>query len=169
MIAIIDAYNFIHCHPAFERTLLSNLRASRDAMIRECLAWRRARGDLEVIYLVFDGSSEVFVGAPERYPGIEIVYSESGREADDVIIDILAGLRSASRKAVVVSNDNYVINNARAFGAATSSVEAFYDRMRRGGRVKTSGRAKEAKASREVPPELADEITREYKKILGID
>ena len=168
MIVLMDAYNFIHAIPELEGTLSLGLRASRDGLIRLCLSWNRERGDIELIYLVFDGSSEVYVEEAQKYPGLAILYSESGQEADDVIIDVLAQMGSRGKKIVVVSNDNYVINNSRAFGAEAVRAQDFYQRMKhknlRAGKTQSfSGKLSE------MPPHLADDITRAYKKHLGID
>jgi len=165
MIVIIDGYNFIHAVPELERYLLSDLKSARQALIRECQRWFGARGDIQRFYIVFDGSSDVNFGA-DHYSGVEVIFSETGEEADDRIVDLLSTLPAGS--ATVVSNDNYVANNSRAYGAHIMSVGAFCGFADRKGAKQDQPR-RDRQAKKRIPPGVAEEITKAYKKYLGID
>ena len=164
MILVLDGYNVVHALRDFEKHLDQSLKAARDRLILACRDLAGKRGDIEKILIVFDGSSEYSFYPPEQFPGVEIIYTETGEDADDRIIVLLESLRQRTVK--VVSNDNYVSNHARAYGADALSAKEFYAFARkiRGGKPE-----KETSARGDLPGDKAREITEEYKRYLGLE
>ena len=165
MVYILDAYNVLHKMRRFGPALDQNLRAAREALVNACTALMQARGDVTSVILVFDGRSE-FRDLPQNAPpGIQLVFSETGEDADDRITLVLEELPKKSQKCVV-SDDNSVRNHARAYGVRSISVAEF-ERLLQAGENK--GRIKSGLPEKfSLPSNLADDITREYKKKLGL-
>ena len=167
MILILDGYNVIHAAAELERVLDRGLRPAREALLRFCVELLACRKDIEKIVIVFDGSSEVFYsdGSGSLSAGLDVIYTETKEEADDRILEYLGNL-GRRPSVVVVSNDNYVFNNARAFGARVISVSEFCA-LRRHSPKKARSRTGDSAAA-EISPALARDITESYKKQLGI-
>jgi len=165
MILIIDAYNVIHAVPVFESKLDRSLHASREYLTSVCRTYQAERGDVEKIILVFDGSTEVAWARNQRVAGIEAVYTETGEDADDRIIEILR-VRRPNEPVVVVSNDNYVCNNSRALGAKVISSADFYASVTR--KNKPLEKRRHSQSTGKAASKHANAITAEYKKHLGI-
>ena len=166
MIYILDAYNVIHKIQTLERTLDQNLRSARDGLVTLCQRTVTERGDISKIILVFDGKSE-FNDLPQTsVPKIELVFSETNEDADERIATILEKLAKIRNK-MVVSDDNFVRNHARAYEARVMSVSEFEQltRPKRNQRNKLDPPEK----SFLLPSNIADEITKAYKKKLGLD
>ncbi|MCM8776134.1 MAG: NYN domain-containing protein [Candidatus Omnitrophica bacterium] len=167
MVILIDAYNVIHAIRCLEETLDKGLRASREHLIRLCQAYQAQRGDVEKIILVFDGSTEVCPSSePAKIRGVEVVYTETGEDADERIVEMLQS-RRFKIPVVVVSNDHYVSNHSRALGARVISAAEFYAAFMRKRRSRDG--SPYAESSKKVSDALAREITAEYKRHLKID
>jgi len=163
---ILDGYNVIHAHRECESKLAVSLQVARDHLIHFCEGLVRRRGDFKRMLIVFDGKSEFAHLPPYQHPSIEVIYTESGEDADDRIIRLLDHFKNKT-SLCVVSNDNYVINHARAYGAAWIDVAAFFDLDKnKKNRVK---REKIETHSSELPEKVARHITEEYKKYLGME
>jgi len=55
---------------------------------------------------------------------VTAVYTHSHKEADDKILEIIQGIKKPG-SATVISNDNFIYNNSRAYGAFVKSSEEF--------------------------------------------
>ena len=166
MIFVLDGYNVLHAIPVFEKELENSLRSARDLLVRVCAELRQRRRDIEEIVIVFDGSSDFYFPGESGPPGVRTIYTESREDADDRILEVLESL-GRSKDVTVVSNDNYVANNARAFGVKIVSAVEFYSLVEK---KKDSAHGKgPAAANSKLPPHLASGITAEYKKFLGIE
>jgi predicted RNA-binding protein with PIN domain len=164
MIYILDAYNVIHKMRAFESALDIDLRAAREALAALCGSLKQTRGDITSFILVFDGRSE-FQGLPQSSPpGVRLIFSETGEDADDRITSVIEELPAKSAKCIV-SDDNSVRNHARAYGVRSVSVAEFAALANQ-----TFQKPKKSVSSgeKQLPPGLADKITESYKKFLGL-
>ena len=121
---VLDGYNVIHAVPELERQLDRSLEAARAALISLCAAYRARRGDIERLYVVFDGREEVGSGSVERRDGVTVLFSHRPEEADARILRVIRAEGQRGR-FVVVSNDNEIANNARALGAQIISAAEF--------------------------------------------
>lgn len=165
MIYILDAYNVIHKTPALAAALDQDLRRAREALIHLCSEWAGSRGGISKIILVFDGKSQ-FRDLPQSSPAkIELVFSETGEAADERIVAVMEDLGEKAAKCVV-SDDNFVRNQARAFKARALSVREFNQNIIGGGTK--SKNAKSSSSKRSLSNKEADEITAAYKRYLGL-
>ena len=164
MLFILDAYNVIHKIPELEICLERDLRTARDALTGLCQQLLSKRGDIQQIILVFDGNSR-FRHLPQIHPPkIKIVFSETEEDADEKIVDVLEE-KSGRVEKVVVSDDNFVRNHARAYKARVMKAAEFYSLIRK----TRSRQLPEAGGERKpLAPSLADAITLHYKKALGL-
>jgi predicted RNA-binding protein with PIN domain len=165
---ILDAYNLIHKVAPLERLLDQSLEAARDELIRLCFGFKRKRSDVKKIIIVFDGRSE-FAGLPqESLSGLQIIFTNTSEDADDRIIQVLEGI-DRSAHVYVVSDDNYVHNQARAHRATPLKAADFFNELI----ARTQGKAKlpassETFQEKSISPKEARALTDEYRKHLGI-
>ena len=165
MLYILDAYNVIHKIRGLDRALDKDLRAAREALVALCAGYASGRGDVSKIILVFDGKTE-FHGLPNPAPSkIKIIFSDTGEDADERIILVLEELSKQPRKCVV-SDDNFVRNQARAHQTPVMSVAEFETKVRGLKKPKAGGTSSSEKSR--LPQNLADQITAAYKKELGL-
>ncbi|MBF0215514.1 MAG: NYN domain-containing protein [Candidatus Omnitrophica bacterium] len=115
-ILIIDGYNAIYAIAPAREKLRVGLKQARDYILSLCGEFVRSSGFIDDFRVVFDGD--------DRYRDIEkligrlsekTVFSRKG-EGDNKIIHMIREC-SGKNKVIVASNDNYVRNNARAYGA----------------------------------------------------
>lgn len=164
MIYILDAYNVIHKIKSLETALDKDLRSSREALVNLCRNLLQTRGGITKIILVFDGRSEFRGLSHPSPPRVEMVFSETGEEADEKIVEVLESLGKNTRKCVV-SDDNFVRNQARAYQTQTVTVAEF-ELLSRPRTAKNNPSS--APKSSSLSQAAADKITAEYKKQLGL-
>ena len=126
---ILDGYNVTHAVPELARHLDRSLQAAREELVRLCQAYRARRGDIGKLYVVFDGRDADAPVAHARQGGVTVLFTRKPEEADQRILRVIEAEGRRAR-CVVVSNDNEVCNNARAFGAGILSAQAFYLKAR---------------------------------------
>ena len=161
---ILDGYNVIHAVPELARHLDRSLQSAREALVRRCETYRARRGDIGRLYVVFDGRDAQAFGSPEQSDGsVTVCFTQKPQEADERMLRLIESQSTGSR-CVVVSNDNEVFNNARAFGAGVMSVEAFYQQARPADTRRPHPRAGPGKAT--LPARDAQQITDAYRKHL---
>ena len=81
------------------------------------------------VTLVFDGANVAGVRPPRR-PGLRMVFSAAGQEADEVVVDEVAA-RPPEVPVLVVSSDAWVRNRAEALGAQVLPSAVFLALLRR--------------------------------------
>lgn len=164
MLYILDAYNVIHKSRSFAAALDRELREARESLAEACAALKRTRGGISGFILVFDGRSEFRDLTHAAPPGVQIVFSETGESADERITELLETLPPKPDKCVV-SDDNFVRNQARAFCAKSISVSEF-EILLDPSRARTPARS--AVSEKHLPSFIASKITEEYRKTLGL-
>jgi len=143
---VLDGYNVIHAVPQLARQLDRSLEAARDALVSLCREYRAARGDIERLYVIFDGD-EAYAGGPHgEHGGVTVLFTPRSEEADERILQLIRADGGRSR-FVIVSNDTYIFNNARVHGARVIPVQEFY------------GKIRPARTTRSNPFAAADEMT----------
>jgi predicted RNA-binding protein with PIN domain len=161
---ILDGYNVIHAVPELARHLDRSLQSAREALVRLCREYRARRGDIGRLYVVFDGRGAHAFGSPKPQDGrVTVCFTQQPQEADERILRVIESQRAGSR-CVVVSNDNEVFNNARAFGARVMSAQAFYEQARPASLRRPHPRASPGKAI--LSSRDAQQITEAYRKHL---
>jgi len=154
---IVDGYNVIHKIPSLEQQLGNSLEAARKALVELV---KRSKPSNTKCIIVFEGKDEYKdMVLPQNNCGIKVVFTKTNQEADRYIVDMLKA-ESRPRDFTIVSEDNYVCNHARGFGADFMSASTFlkgasYDRCNK----------KDYKG--EEKPGFADmqKITEELKKL----
>ena len=161
---ILDGYNVIHAVPELARHLDHSLQSAREALVRLCREYRARRGDIGRLYVVFDGRDVQAFGSPApQDERVTVCFTQRPQEADERILRLIES-QSAGSRCVVVSNDNEVFNNARAFGARVVSVQAFYAQARPASMRRPHPRASSGKAI--LSTRDAQQITEAYRKHL---
>ena len=162
---ILDGYNIIHKTPAFEQLLSRSLEDARRGLINFCKTLLQSRGDVAKITIIFDGKSDVF--SPDESAGrLEIIYTITGEDADDRIVDYLR--QTQPRFASIVSDDNYVCNSARAFKVKAVSVAAFLGLTRKATARVKSRNAQNDPSGKKMSIQQRNDITQAYANYLGL-
>ena len=112
---VVDGYNV--ARTAWQGIGPEEERSRTVAVLEEL----QARTGATVI-VVFDGDDDAV--APVASRRIRVQFSPSGITADDVIVDLVAGL-PVQQAVVVVSSDRAVARDSRAAGAAVVGSAAF--------------------------------------------
>ena len=112
-ILVIDGYNVINKISYLSEIADRNLQEARQAVTELANKYKRKDGGISEVYVVFDGKDQyrnLDIPAPKEH-----IFSTTG-QGDRKIIETV---KRASDKgvAIVVSDDNYVRNNARAYSA----------------------------------------------------
>jgi len=162
---ILDGYNIIHKTPAFEAMLNRSLEQARKGLLAACKSVLQSRGDVAKITVVFDGKSDIF-GGDMGGGNLEVLYSATGEDADDVIIDYLQ--RNTLSMPVVVSDDNYVCNNARALKVKSMTVSAFLELRNPAKNQNKNVSARQDPTGKRISAKKSQDITQEYAKYLGL-
>jgi len=119
---IVDGYNVIHKIPSLQQQLDKSLEAARKALVELV---KRSKPSNTKCIIVFEGKDEYKdMVLPQNNCGINIVFTKTNQEADRYIVDMLK-VASKPKDFTIVSEDNYVCNHARGFGADFMSASAF--------------------------------------------
>ena len=162
-IYIIDGYNFIYKTP-LEKILDRDLKEARDGLINLCLGFKQRRQDIRKIVIVFDGDSRFAGLGRDSRPGIEVIYTNTGEDADERIIEVLE--KNKSHKGLfVVSDDNFVGNHARIYSADVILSAAFYAELTK---IKSAKPQTEKSSGKQIPPDVARDVTDSYRRHLGL-
>lgn len=158
---LVDGYNVIHLIPEFEKNLKISLESARKSLIDYCALLKKKQGSIRKIIIFFDGKSlpgdwnRFFPVASE----IEVRFTASGEDADDEIIQFMEDSQQPELLALV-SQDNVIINNAKAMRVTLLSAWDFYQA------AQTIFTKTESPSPRSKDDER--QITEEYKQYLGI-
>lgn len=118
---IIDGYNLIGACPEFQ---LAEARGEgRQALVTALRLYRKHKS--HKITLVFDGG-ESPSGERANLQGVPVVFSGSGKSADDVIASLAARLGAG---ATVITSDRELAGRCRAAGAEVIDSPTFADRL----------------------------------------
>ena len=120
---LVDGYSVLHAWPKLRNAAGRSLEQQRDALVRVLLRFADARHSR--VTVVFDGYAAK--RRPERNeptPGVEVLYSESGKTADDVI-ERLVGQAEERSRILVVTSDNMERRTVESLGAQSMNAELF--------------------------------------------
>ena len=122
---LLDGYNVIYKISELAGGEDRSLREKRNALVMFMRKWQQKRNFGGKICIVFDGR-DGFGGAGQSVHGIDCYYTATKEEADDRIITMIKNTSDPS-KVVVISDDNYVRNNCKAFRVDTKPVSYLLD------------------------------------------
>jgi len=154
---VVDGYNAINAIPSTKKELEKSLLSARRSILLIAKEYARSSGYITDVSVVFDGRTKY--RAMEKMNKLRDkaqIFSKTDK-GDDKIIDTVR-LASKKGRVVLASNDNYVRNNARAYGAALINSRDL--------------EKKEKPASdpdkKSLKGKVKDKITEEYRKMLGL-
>ena len=113
-ILVIDGYNVINRISYLSKIADQNLQEARQAVSELANKYKRKDGGISEVYVVFDGKDQyrnLDIPSPKEH-----IFSDTG-EGDRKIIDTVKKVCDKG-VVIVVSDDNYVRNNARAYSAS---------------------------------------------------
>lgn len=157
---IIDGYNVINKIPVLDEKTSISLEFARNFFIsilrKFCLD-----KTFNKIIVVFDSKADNFYTQKQSYGKLEVIYSFAGRDADNVIVDIL---RKFFKKAVisVVSDDNFVKNHSKAYSASIITVKEF-EKM-----ILPPKKVNKVKSEKKLDDNVAQDIEKELKKYYNL-
>ena len=156
---VVDGYNAIYAIPEVRSRLKESLQAAREAITVISRKYARSSGYIDDVRVVFDGDDKYrYLDKFNIGRDPNQVFSRTG-SGDEKIIEVVK--RCAEKgKVILASNDNYVRNNARGYGAGLVRSDDLI-----------CGKKTKKKSSVRSDPKpgraVLDEITRVYKRILG--
>jgi len=154
---VVDGYNAINAISSTKKQLDKSLLSARRSILAISKEYARSSGYITKTLVVFDGETKY--RAMEKMDKLRDkaeVFSKTD-EGDDKIIETVR-LASKKGKVVLASNDNYVRNNARAYGASIINVRE----------LEKKKKAKKEVNEKNLKGKLKNQITEEYKKKLGL-
>lgn len=132
---VIDGYNLIRQSAYLSALESISLEEGRKGLLRLLSAYKRAKG--HSVTVVFDGwRSDNFGQSRDRIGGVNVIYSERGEKADDVIKRIADKMRG---KVVVVTSDRGIASFAERRGVAVVTSPEFEIKVRDGSPATDTG------------------------------
>jgi predicted RNA-binding protein with PIN domain len=120
---LVDGYSVIHAWPKLRRAAGRSLEQQRDALVRVLQQFGDAQHGR--VTVVFDGyAAKRKPDNIEPTPGVEVLFSETGKTADDVI-ERLVGLAENRSQILVVTSDKMERHTVESFGAHSVDAELF--------------------------------------------
>ena len=120
---LVDAYSLLHAWPELAPGRPRHSAAAREALIAKLTQYRDASGT--PVTIVFDGSRPRGVNAAENSaPEVEILYTQAGQTADQVI-ERAAGLFRPYGEVLAVTNDIAERETVASMGGSVMSCANF--------------------------------------------
>jgi predicted RNA-binding protein with PIN domain len=159
---IVDGYNAINAIAKTRAELMNgDLQRARKSIISICKEYARSSGYITDVCVVFDGDDKYRHLDKINIPrGKGEVYSRTG-QGDDKIIETVKRHAAFSR-VIVASNDNYVRNMSRGYGASLIDVKELVADKVKSSKLKDKGQQKK------LDKKVEDEITKDYMEELGL-
>ncbi|MBU0570951.1 MAG: NYN domain-containing protein [Candidatus Omnitrophica bacterium] len=157
---VVDGYNAIYAIPDIKAKAARDLSQAREEIVARSREYARSSGFIEDVKVVFDGDDRYrYLDKLDIARDPAQVFSATAA-GDDKIIEVV---RMCARKGKVIlaSNDNYVRNNARGYGAG------LIDSRDLAGR-KVSSAPRFGCGRKKLDKNVRETITREYREQLGI-
>lgn len=154
---VVDGYNAINAIHFTKKELGKSLLSARRAILAISKEYARSSGYITNVSVVFDGDTKYRgMDKLDRLRDKAQIFSKTD-QGDDKIIETVR-LASKKGRVVVASNDNYVRNNSRAYGASILNVEELEKKQKKPLNI----------SEKNLKGKIKNDITREYKKMLGL-
>ena len=126
---LVDGYSVLHVWPRFAtRKARQASRQQRREMLVKLLRQYADRHRCRVT-VVFDGYAAKHKSeGPELTQGVEVLFSEKGKTADD-LIERLVGQTEPKAGILVVTSDNMERRTVESLGAHSTSAEVFEEEV----------------------------------------
>ncbi|MDR2861452.1 MAG: NYN domain-containing protein [Syntrophobacterales bacterium] len=119
---VIDGYNFIRQSISLCSFDRRSLEEGRKALLRFLIPYKKSRRhNITVVFDAWDSDNPF--EERDLWRGIEIIYSRRGREADDVIKELIDN--KTGKEILVVTSDRDVSHYANRRNAAVMSSQEF--------------------------------------------
>jgi hypothetical protein len=120
---LVDGYSVLHAWSKLRRAAGRSLEHQRDALVGVLRQYGDARHCR--VTVVFDGyAAKRRPEALEPTPGVEVLFSETGKTADDVI-ERLVGQAEHHDRILVVTSDKMERHTVESLGAHSMDAELF--------------------------------------------
>jgi predicted RNA-binding protein with PIN domain len=120
---LVDGYSVLHAWPKLRRLAGRSLEQQREALVHVLRQYADQSG--RRVTVVFDGyAAKHKPKGREPVRGVEVVFSETGKTADDVIERLVAAAERRER-ILVVTSDNAERQTVEGLGAHSQSAEVF--------------------------------------------
>ena len=122
---LVDGYSVLHAWPRFATRKARQLSLQQRREVLVGLLRQYADHSRRRVTVVFDAyAAKHKAEGKEPTHGVEVLFSERGKTADDVIERLVAGTGDKG-KILVVTSDNAERQTVEAMGAQTTSAEVF--------------------------------------------
>lgn len=120
---LVDGYSVLHAWPKLRKLAGRSLEHQREALVRVLRQFADQTG--QRVTVVFDGyAAKRKPESTAPTPGIEVIFSEKGKTADDVI-ERTVGQAERPSGILVVTSDNVERQTVEGLGARSVSAEVF--------------------------------------------
>lgn len=125
---IVDGYNVLRCGELYSHIKSpdwtdDSFNFAREQLINDVMS---VADSSAVCIVVFDGTKNIYSNEiPKKIGSVHVVFSKSGKEADQTIADIALKYRKEDFDITVVSNDANVQNSVMGHGVIRMSVREF--------------------------------------------
>ncbi len=158
---IIDGYNLMQRVKGFGRALDDSLESARRALIGTVGRYLARKRLFDKTVIVFDGARNMGEFKNFKVGAVSVVFSAFRESADDRIISLIKKAAPPVRVAVV-SDDNYVTNNARAHGADIISCADFMA-LAGGGKDRVCHEADDKKLDDDTMASINDSLKKAWR------
>jgi len=125
---IIDGYNIIRQSDTLRRFERLGLEAGRNALIHRVALYKKIKGHrVTVVFDGWDGGSTI--EERDMQEGIEIIFSQRGEKADEVIKRMVA---KRNKEAVIVTSDRDIadyVSHGRGTAVSSQEFEILMERI----------------------------------------
>ncbi len=120
---LVDGYSVLHAWPRLRKLAGRSLEHQRDALVRALRQYAdQTHGRVTVVFDGYAAKRKPTAVAPVS--GLEVVFSNEGKTADDVI-ERLVGLAEHREQILVVTSDNLERSTVEGLGAHSAAAEVF--------------------------------------------
>jgi len=165
---LIDGYNLIFTSAVLREKMEQKSESARRALMELCRVYAARRKDIERFWIVFDGKEDFLSLPPGETAGVCEIYTRAGETADKRMARIVRESEEVT-KWTVVSNDRAVLDRCYSYGAERVKASAFIRELE--GQLtsaQSSSGPTAVNAEKTLHPLVAQDITAEYKRKLGL-
>lgn len=165
---LIDGYNLIFASAVLREKMEQKPETARRALMELCRAYAAGRKDLEKFWIVFDGKEDFLSLPPGETAGVCEIYTRAGETADKRMARIVRESEEVTQWTVI-SNDRAVLDRCYSYGADRIKASAFIRELEGGlASAHSRGGSVTANTEKSLHPRVAQDITAEYKRKLGL-